>query len=113
MTAFTFQQPVKREEVARNDYKRQFGHIYDALKIKNGIFSKRKSKQNQRDTMNRISVDRVPIWQRNNNQSNMQNEYGQHGLSQMEGVSPVPSGDGRISLSNLGGELHANQVYYD
>ena len=42
----------------------------------------------------------------------MQNEYGQLAPSQMEGVSPVPSGDGRISLSNLGGELHANQVYF-
>ena len=104
---------MKREEVARIDYKRQFGHIYDALKIKNGVFSKRKSKQSHRDSMNRISVDRVPVWQRNNNHSGIQNEYGQLVPSSMEEASPVPSGNGRISLSNLGGELHTNQAYFD
>ena len=67
MTAFTFCQPVKRKEVERTDYKRQFGHIYDALRIKQGVDPKRRSKHHNRDSMmalkNRMSnVDRVPIW---------------------------------------------------
>ena len=49
----------------------------------------------------------------------MQNEYGQHSLSPMEGASTIKSGLGHrdapdhLSLSNLGKELHASHAYFD